>query len=197
MTSTTVPLLNCYNKLWHQCINFLKRSHICLRTPPHQCPCEIQKAIREVTFNYKRITNLTCCWCISLELRKQTLVRTAKTSRVLFSSSLSLGLLATIACLSLAGKTHPEMLESPQMIIASTATQAASQGKCLFGWRESKKLMDGLLAQTRRHPSSEVSHQPCTVTCLWLVHKHTRTHTHPQEAQEECCLAASHHSLQT
>lgn len=81
-------------------------------------------------------------------LCKQTLVRTVKTSRMLFSLSPSLGLPATIACLSLAGKTHPEMLKSLRMIIACSYSGFTrvfvSQGNCLFGLLESSKLVEGL-----------------------------------------------------
>lgn len=125
---------------------------------------------------------------------------TVRNSRLLFSLSLSLGLPASAARLSLTGKTHPvagEMLESLWMIIACGYTGfmhvLLSQDNCLFGYSNQGNRCRGYLWERAcllkdvGHLSSEVSHQQCMLVCFRLVHK--RTHTEPQGAHERSvCL---------
>lgn len=135
-------------------------------------------------------------------LCKQTLVRTVKTSRMLFSLSPSLGLPATIACLSLAGKTHPEMLKFLRMIIACSYTGFMrvflSQGNCLFGLLESSELVEGLFVRVCAPTEGcrgTCSRRSATNNARWpssYLYINTQTYTQPQGAQGRAvCL---HHS---
>lgn len=163
--------------------SILKCSHICLCTPTHQCHSKIQKTIREVTFNYRGIINLTRCWCISPELRKQTLVRTVKTSKMLLSVSPLLGLPATVACLRVFVRKDTPWdakvpADDPSMQLQRLYVSML-QGNCLFGLLKSRKLVEGLFVRVCA-PTEE-----CRGTCprrsatnhavarLRLVHKHT------------------------
>lgn len=138
-------------------------------------------------------------------LCKQTLLRTVKTSRMLFSLSPPLGLPATVACLSLAGKTHPEMLKSLWMIIACSYTGFMrvflSQGNCLFSSLESRKLLKRLFVRVCEPTegcrstcprSSATNNAQWPASCLYIS---THKHTHSLRSREESCLSASQYLL--